>query len=138
MHVGREPKNPYFSYKLDPYLICGADKVERVLMAYPDLKVCVPHLGADEFVEYQRLLNNYDNLWLDIAMATADYLPGNSPPSLDEMRIDRIMYGTDFPNIPYAWDRELKRLCRSGLPAESLGLVLGQNAGRLFSIPIKT
>ena len=23
---------------------------------------------------------------------------------------DRLLYGTDFPNIPYAWDRELVKL----------------------------
>ena len=96
----------------------------------------VPHLGANEFTAYKELLERYDNLWLDVSMVIADYLPNSDPPRLDDMRADRIMYGTDFPHIPYAWDRELKRLCGLGLPEKSMELILGQNAAELFSISI--
>jgi len=50
------------------------------------------------------------------------------------MRIDRVMYGTDFPNIPYAWDREVKQLLQLGLPERSLERVLGKNAVEFFDI----
>jgi len=73
MHVGREPKSP--AYPCDPYTLCRADKLERVLKDYPELKVCVPHLGADEFDAYQAMLDRYDNLWLDTTMTLAEYLP---------------------------------------------------------------
>ena len=54
--------------------------------------------------------------------------------SLDSFRMDRIMFGTDFPNIPYAWDRELKVLADSGLSDNFLEAVLHKNAAGLFSI----
>ena len=136
MHVGREPKNPDYPYKYDPYVICRSDKLEQILIDYPKLNVCVPHLGADEFAAYKRLSEQYDNLWLDISMAIANYLPDCDPPSLALMRPDRLMYGTDFPHIPYAWDRELKRLCEMGLSDESLELILGRNAVEFFSLQI--
>jgi predicted TIM-barrel fold metal-dependent hydrolase len=132
MHVGREPKSPVFPYPRDPYDICSASKLEWVIREYSDLRVCVPHLGADEFEEYANLIEKYDNLWLDVAMAIADYLPIEDPPYVKDMRADRIMYGTDFPNIPYAWDRELKRLCEMGLSEEALARILGKNALELF------
>jgi predicted TIM-barrel fold metal-dependent hydrolase len=50
------------------------------------------------------------------------------------MRADRIMYGTDFPNIPYAWDRELRRLCKAATADETLELILGSNAQDFFSL----
>ena len=53
---------------------------------------------------------------------------------LAEMRTDRIMYGTDFPNIPYAWDRELKKLMEHPLAPETLSKILGGNAISLFTI----
>jgi len=134
MHVGRGPKSPVYDYRKDPDLICRADKLERVLKAHPRLKVCVPHLGADEFEAYRRMLHEYDNLWVDMAMILADYLPVDGVPELDELPATRVMYGTDFPNIPYAWDRELKRLCGLGLPDDSLELILGGNALEFFSI----
>jgi predicted TIM-barrel fold metal-dependent hydrolase len=131
MHVGREPKSP--AYDCDPYELCSAAKVERIIRAYPKLRVCVPHLGADEFEDYQRMLEQYDTIWLDTTMMLADYLPADPPP-LEEMRLDRIIYGTDFPNIPYAWDRELKRLCAMGLSEGVLSRILGENAKEFFSI----
>jgi hypothetical protein len=42
-------------------------------------------------------------------------------------------YGSDFPNIPYAWDRELQWLSRSGLPAESLEWILRKSAEAFFN-----
>lgn len=133
MHVGREPKNPVFPYPVDPYVLCEVGKVEQVLQQYPELKVCVPHMGADEFAQYKRLLETYDNIWLDIAMTQADYLPVPEPmPPLSGFRLDRVMYGTDFPHIPYAWDRELKSIVRQDLPDTALKRVLGENALEFF------
>ncbi len=132
MHVGKEPKSP--AYPCDPYALCGAENLEPVLKQYPTLKICVPHLGGDEFAAYGRLIKNYDNLWLDTAMVITDYLPMKNRLPLGDMRIDRIMYGSDFPNIPYAWDRELKALENEGLSAEQLRQVLSENAAALFGI----
>jgi len=132
MHVGREPKSP--AYPCDPYELCRADKLERVLNEYPQLKVCVPHLGADEFEPYRRMIEKYDNLWLDTTMMLAGYLPTDFFPDLTKFRNDRIMYGTDFPNLPYAWDREIKRLIRQNLSPGSLAKVLGQNALEFYGI----
>jgi predicted TIM-barrel fold metal-dependent hydrolase len=132
MHVGREPKSP--AYPCDPYELCGVEKVARVLKEYPDLNVCVPHLGADEFSEFRDLLEKYDNLWLDTTMVLCDYLPGIDVPPLDTFRQDRVMFGTDFPNIPFAWDRELKTLAGFDLPDDFLEAVLHKNARALFSI----
>ena len=132
MHVGREPKSP--AYPCDPYQLCSVDKVELVLKEYPELKLCVPHLGADEFKEYQQLIEKYDNLWLDTTMTLAEYLPMEYFPGLAEMRADRVMFGTDFPNLPYAWDRELRRLARLNLSDQILTKVLGGNAVEFYSI----
>ena len=132
MHVGREPKSP--AYPCDPYEFCRSDDLERVLKDFPDLKLCVPHMGADEFEAYRRLLETYDNLWLDTTMALAEYLPMELLPDLSEWRSDRIIFGTDFPNLPYAWDREIKKLLNLNLPGDALARVLGQNASEFYDI----
>ena len=133
MHAGREPKSP--AYLCDPYAICSAARVKQVLVDHPDLRICVPHLGADEYEAYRGCSLEHDNLWLDTTMMLADYLPGADPPPLSDLRPDRIMYGTDFPNIPYAWDRELKKLAEMDLPQETLSNILSRNAQAFFSIP---
>jgi predicted TIM-barrel fold metal-dependent hydrolase len=130
MHVGREPKST--AYRCDPYQICSADKLERVLRNFPQLRVCVPHLGFDEISAYKKLIEKYDNLWLDTTMVLADYFPIEGAIELGSFRADRVMYGSDFPNIPYAWDRELKWLKTSGLPQENLEWILGKSADSFF------
>ena len=132
MHVGREPKSP--AYPCDPYEICSAARLEQVIKAYPALRICVPHLGANEFDAYRRLLDDYDNLWLDTTMTQADYLPFNNLPDLAGMRRDRLIYGSDFPNLPYAWDRELRRISQLDLTKERLSKLLHQNAVEFYSI----
>jgi predicted TIM-barrel fold metal-dependent hydrolase len=103
-------------------------------MAYSDLRVCVPHLGADEFESYCRMLETYDNLWLDTTMTLSDYLPFDDIPNLAELRADRLIFGSDFPNLPYAWDRELKQVCRLNLTPEYLSKLLYKNAIEFYSI----
>ncbi|MEO6572468.1 MAG: amidohydrolase family protein [Polyangiaceae bacterium] len=133
MHAGREPKST--AYGCDPYEICGVERVDRVLREHPKLRLCVPHLGADEFEGYERLLEKYDNLWLDTTMMLADFFPRKPPNRLILCRPERIMYGTDFPNLPYAWDRELARIRNHGMNDAVLEQVLGKNARAFFRIP---
>ena len=132
MHVGREPKSE--EYACDPYEICKAAKLEAVLKNFPKLKICVPHLGVDEIKEYKDLIERYDTLWLDTAMVLTDYFPMDNKIGLEHYRADRIMYGSDFPNIPYAWDRELKWLNKSPLSGENLEQILHKNAEIFFDI----
>ncbi|MGM0643644.1 MAG: amidohydrolase family protein [Thermodesulfobacteriota bacterium] len=133
IHAGREPKSP--AYRCDPYEICSAGKTETVVKEFPELKICVPHLGFDETAEYRRMIEKYDNLWLDTAMVITDYFPLRETIDLSCYRPDRIMYGSDFPNIPYAWDRELKVLERSEVSRGTLEKIVFQNAAGFFDLP---
>ena len=133
IHAGREPKSP--AYKVDPYTICAAERVRRVLTRWPDLKLVVPHLGVDEYADYHRMMLEHDNLWLDTTMVVADYLPTRPPRALLTDRPERLMYGTDFPNLPYAWDREVKKLASMNLPEATLAAMLSGTARALFGFP---
>lgn len=132
IHYGKEPKSP--AYRCDPYEICSAERLERVLIDFPRLKICVPHLGFSETGAYRRLLEKYDMLWLDTAMVITDYFPMPEPIDLKDYRLDRVMYGSDFPNIPYAWDRELKRLRDFNLSDAELEMVSSRNAAQFFGL----
>ena len=132
MHAGREPRSP--AYTRDPHEFCSADRIARVLRKYSDLRLCIPHLGGDEFDAYRDLILQHDNLWLDTTMMLADYFPCPVRWDLLEARPDRILYGTDFPNIPYAWDRELRLLLQRGLDEADLEWVLHRSARELFGL----
>ena len=132
IHAGREPKSE--QYLCDPYALCRADKLEAVLKAYPNLRICVPHLGMDEFDAYRDLIEKYDTLWLDTSVACADFLPFGQEIPWQSMRLDRIMYGSDYPNIPYAWDREIKQLVAADLSEENRIKLFKDNAMQFFGI----
>jgi len=132
IHAGREPKSP--AYHCDPYEICSAERVERVLRNFPELRLCVPHLGFDELEGYEGLLGRHDNLWLDTSVALARYLSDDLPERLLRARPERVLYGSDFPNIPYAWDRELKHIAALDLDESALRALLADNARELFGL----
>lgn len=132
MHVGRELKSA--AYSCDPYQLCSAEKLEHVLKDFPNLKICVPHLGFDEISAYREMIEKYDNLWLDTTMVTTDYFPIEEKIDLSLYRSDRIMYGSDFPNIPYAWDRELKVLKAANISHDVLKKISSKNAADFFNL----
>lgn len=132
VHAGREPKSE--QYRCDPYELCRAEKVAAILNNFPGLKLCVPHLGFDETAAYAKLAQKFENLRLDTAMVLTDYFPAHTRAPLSRFPLDRVMYGSDFPNIPYAWDRELKFLSGSGLNPEDLDHLLFKTAARFFNI----
>ena len=133
IHAGREPSSA--AYRCDPYTLCSAERLASVVGEYPTVKFCVPHLGMDETSAYRKLIERYDNLWLDTAMALSTYLRGEGNIDLARYRPDRIMYGSDFPNIPFAWDRELKKLAGGALDADRRERILHRNATAFFDWP---
>src|SRR5262249_110007 len=72
----------------------SANGIEGVRGAHPWPRLCVPHRGADEFDNYHRLLERYDNLWLDTPMAIAVFFPASASVDLIRYRPERILYGT--------------------------------------------
>lgn len=136
MHVGREPKS--LAYSCDPYQLCNVENLEQIITNFPDLKICVPHLGFDEVKAYKKLIEKYDNLWLDTTMVITDYFTIEEKINLSHYRSDRIMYGSDFPNIPYAWDRELKVLKRAHISYDVLEKISHKNAIDFFDLKIES
>lgn len=132
MHVGREPKSS--AYNCDPYQLCSAERLVHLLQDFPELKICVPHLGFDETSAYRTMIERYENLWLDTTMVLTDYFPMQDKTVLSHYRSDRIMYGSDFPNIPYAWDRELRELTTANLTPSALAKISSQNAVDFFNL----
>jgi uncharacterized protein len=67
-------------------------------------------------------------------MPEVGYFPIKDVIALDHFRVDRIMYGSDFPSIPYHWDRELKVLKASNLSRENMEWIPNKSAADLFQI----
>lgn len=137
IHAGDAPAFP--AYRCDVKALCRPEAVERALARHPRATVIVPHLGAEAMEAHAALLDRHERLYLDTTMAVGDYFgPGRRERALAIVRAhpDRVLYGTDFPNLPYEWDEELKVLLGAGLPEAHLAAVLGGNAARVFGLDL--
>lgn len=69
-----------------------------------------------------------------VDISEADYFPIGGKIDLGHYRSDRIMYGSDFPNIPYEWDRELKILKTVDVSRDALEKISSKNAVDFFKL----
>ena len=131
-HCSPEPAIP--GYGVDVKQFSGAARLRRALERHPGAIAIVPHLGIDEFAAFEALLRELPDVYLDTAMAISSYFEISGDPDLLRRHPTRILYGTDFPNLPYEWTRELAVIKALRLPPADEAAVLGGNAARLFGI----
>jgi len=117
---------------VDPRAVSGADRLQRALDRHPDAIAVVPHLGFERHAPIRGDAAAYSDLYLDTTMVVGGYF--ERQPDVDILRRhpDRILYGTDFPNIPYEWTGSCAPLRAMNLPAEDEAKILAGNALRLF------
>jgi predicted TIM-barrel fold metal-dependent hydrolase len=131
IHVGSGPVGNEFT---------GPEHLGRLLALHPDLRVIVAHLGAPEFAEFLDLADAYEHTYLDTTMVFTDFFvpfPDDLLPRLPALG-DKILYGSDFPNLPYEYGHQLEGLERllgraSGLDDGWLARVCWHNAHALFT-----
>jgi predicted TIM-barrel fold metal-dependent hydrolase len=98
-------------------------------------------MGAFETRGALRLLDRYPGLHLDTTMAlTAASTPftGIDPRIVrdDDLvrHADRIVFGSDFPNLPYPYEEERSALWARDLPLAVYEKIFRENARRLFRL----
>jgi predicted TIM-barrel fold metal-dependent hydrolase len=108
LHAGNGPRIE--GSAADSSDVAGVNRVKVVLEHCPELKIVIPHLGADEIDDFFDLMEEYNNLWMDTTMMLAGYFP--KLPSLTRIETfsDRILYGSDAPNIPYPLETEINNI----------------------------
>lgn len=117
----------------------GPEPIGRLLGRHPRLRLVVAHMGMPEYVDFLELAGRYEEVRLDTTMAFTDFTERFTPfPRAELPRLadlgERILLGTDFPNIPYAYVHQLHALERLGLGDDWLRAVCHGNAARLFGL----
>lgn len=118
----------------------GPGPVGRVLARHPRLRLVVAHMGMPEYADFLDLADTYGSVMLDTTMAFTDFAERGAPfPVRERGRLldlgERILFGSDFPNIPYPYLHQLEALERLGLGDEWLRAVCHGNGARLFGLP---
>jgi predicted TIM-barrel fold metal-dependent hydrolase len=117
----------------------GPEPIARLLARHGDLRLVVAHLGMPEYGEFLDLAERHPRLLLDTTMAFTPFIEdaGGAFPRAELGRLrdlgDRVLLGTDFPNIPYAYADALEALEAVGLGPAWLRAVCRENAARIFA-----
>ncbi|MEV0795428.1 amidohydrolase family protein [Kribbella sp. NPDC050459] len=117
----------------------GPGPMGEVLRRHPRLTAVIAHLGMPEYAEHLAL-TSYPNVHLDTTMALTPFteammpFPGDLIPRLADLQ-DRIVLGSDFPNIPYEYAVQLASLEALDLGDTWLRAVCWTNGTRLLGLP---
>lgn len=127
----------------EPGRYTGPERIESVLVRHPRLTLVIAHLGMPEYTSFMDLAQRYPNVHLDTTMSFTDFtesmlpFPREELPRLADLG-DRIVFGSDFPNIPYAYAHAVEVLQRLDLGTDWLRAVLHDNGARLLGSPTST
>lgn len=116
----------------------GAQRVREVLDHHPQLVLIIAHMGMPEYHEFADLAETFENVHLDTTMVFTSFTHAFAPvPEGYVQRLaglqDKIVLGTDFPNIPYAYAEQLRALVQLDLGPDWLRSVLWNNGTRLLA-----
>lgn len=132
VHCGHGPRRGAFT---------GLDVFDGVLRRHPTLTAVLAHAGMPDFDLAFDLVSRYPNVHVDTTMVGVRF----SPPLPDDFRSllarhpDRVVLGTDFPNIPYEYAHQIEVIADWAASDERLGpeflrAVLHDTPARLLGI----
>ncbi len=129
IHAGSGPVGTAFT---------GPGPVADLLARHPRLALVIAHLGAPEYAEFVALAEAYERVCVDTTMVFTDFfdeLGAGFPRGLVPRLLDlqpKVLLGSDFPNIPYAYDSQLRGLTGLELGDDWLRAVCWENGERIF------
>lgn len=122
-----------------PGRFTGPGPIGEVLRRHPGLVAVIAHLGAPEISEFLDLVSSRENTYLDTTMSFTDFMNQMRPVTTDELgRLallgEKVLFGSDFPSIPYPYAHGVEALVDLGLGDAWLRGVLHDNAARLLGL----
>jgi len=117
----------------------GPGPMAAVLRRHPSLAAVIAHGGAPEYAEHLELARRYRNVRLDTTMVGTDFLNRRAPVPPSVLAgyaavADKIVLGSDFPNIPYDYAHQIESLLGWGFGDDWLRQVLWHNGAELLGL----
>ncbi|WP_227356708.1 amidohydrolase family protein [Haladaptatus salinisoli] len=131
-HAGTAPM-----FEESPHV--GADQFAQFIESHPDVRACAAHMGTYEAAEFLEFARRHDQVFLDTTMAlsprSADVL-GFDPSSISDETLTSlsrsVMFGSDFPNVPYPYEEERRGLLDRDLPESTYRDIFRRTAERFL------
>jgi hypothetical protein len=118
----------------------GPEPIRSLMARHRRLRLVVAHMGMPEYGEFLDVCDGYPDVRLDTTMAFTSFVEEQMPfPAADRHRLrdmgDRILFGSDFPNIPYGYVEAMRVLTALDVDDAWLRAVFHDNAAALFDLP---
>ena len=128
MHAGNGPAPGRFT---------GPAAVRDLLERHPRLVLVIAHMGMPDYGDFLDICAEHPDVHLDTTMAFTDFTEALAPfptDRLDDLAElgDRVLFGSDFPNIPYRYEHAVQAVTDLGLGDDWTRAVLHDNAARLL------
>jgi uncharacterized protein len=121
----------------------GPGPFGSVLARHPGLAAIIAHMGAPDYEEFLGFAAKYERVALDTTMIFTDFFdsmapfPASALPLARELGLaGKVLLGSDFPNIPYPYARQIAGLARLGLGDAWLRAVCWDNPVAMFGRPL--
>ncbi len=118
----------------------GPDPIRTLLTRYPRLVLIIAHMGMPEYTEFLDIAGDHPQVQLDTTMAFTAFAEAAMPFPTDHLpRLrdlgERILFGSDFPNIPYSYAEAMRAITDLGVADDDwLRDVFYRNGARLFGL----
>jgi len=126
-HIGTGPVGNEF---------VGLEQFRKLIDRYPDLPANIAHMGAYEYRGFMDLLDDHPSLYMDTSFSFFKEFQGKGGFDLGgealESHRDRILYGSDFPNLILPRESELETLLSYGLSPECYERIFYRNGAELI------
>ena len=122
-----------------PGRVTGPEPIRRLLARHPRLPLIIAHMGMPEYDAFLELAAKHDRVHLDTTMSFTPFIDEMMPMApetiarLPDFR-DRILFGSDFPNIPHSYVEAVHSVLDLELGDEWNRAILHDNAVRLFEL----
>jgi predicted TIM-barrel fold metal-dependent hydrolase len=121
VHAGRGPTDNG---------VVGAERFRALMRRYPAMRVCVAHMGAPERAAFVEMLGEYPAMYLDTSGLGGSTLEGLGI----EKHADRILFGTDAPNIAFDYHLAITRITDLNLGDDAERKIFRENALRFLAL----
>jgi uncharacterized protein len=120
----------------------GPGPFGSLLARHRRLAAIVAHMGAPDYLEFLRLAADHERVALDTTMVFTGFFdklapfPAAALPLARELGLGgKVLLGSDFPNIPYPYARQIAGLAGLGLGEAWLRAVCWDNPAAMFGDP---
>lgn len=115
----------------------GIEPIRELVARHPQLVLVIAHAGLPDYVQFAQLAAENPNVYLDTTMVGTGFMNRIAPLPAEYPRLvaglsHKIVFGSDFPNIPYSYSHQIQALESWSLGAQWMRDVLHDTPRRLL------